>query len=77
MNNLQPPDPLNAIEFYSKYYIIKTSFGIFFFFFHVQEDMNLSENLRQPIRNRDMVTKVDMLCSFKRRQMASQVNQRY
>ena len=35
--------------------------------------MNLSENLREPIRNRDMGTKVDMLCSFKRRQMASQV----
>ena len=74
MNKLQPPDPLNAVEFYNKYYIIKTSFGIFF---HVQEDMNLSENLRQPIRNRDMATKVDMLCSFKRRQMASQVNERY
>lgn len=36
------------------------------------EDMNLSEHLREPIRNRDMWTKVDMLCSFKRRQMASQ-----
>ena len=35
--------------------------------------MNLSENLREPIRNRDMATKVDMLCSFKRRQLASQV----
>ena len=48
-----------------------------FSFFHVQEDMNLSENLREPIRNRDMATKVDMLCSFKRRQLASQVNQCY
>lgn len=75
MNKLQPPDPLNAVEFYNRYYIIKTSFRIFFF--HVQEDMNLSENLRQPIRNRDMATKVDMLCSFKRRQMASQVNERH
>lgn len=36
--------------------------------------MNLSENLREPIRNRDMGTKVDMLCSFKRRQLVSQVN---
>ena len=35
--------------------------------------MNLSENLREPIRNRDMTTKVDMLCSFKRRQLVSQV----
>ena len=39
--------------------------------------MNLSENLREPIRKRDMATKVDMLCSFKRRQLASQVNQCY
>lgn len=39
--------------------------------------MNLSENLREPIRNRDMATKVDMLCSFKRRQMVSQVNEGY
>ena len=37
--------------------------------------MNLSENLREPIRNRDMATKVDMLCSFKRRQLVSQVNE--
>ena len=36
--------------------------------------MNLSENLREPIRKRDMGTKVDMLCSFKRRQLVSQVN---
>lgn len=36
------------------------------------DDMNLSENLRVPIRNRDMTTKVDMLCSFKRRQLVSQ-----
>lgn len=54
----------------------KPCFAIFFCF-HVQEDMNLSESLREPIRNRDMATKLDMLCSFKRRQMASQVNQCY
>ena len=36
--------------------------------------MNLSESLKEPIRNRDMETKVEMLCNFKRRQMASQVN---
>ena len=53
--------------------MVKHCFAIF----HVQEDMNLSENLREPIRNRDMATKVDMLCSFKRRQLASQVNQCY
>ena len=35
--------------------------------------MNLSESLKEPIRNRDMETKVEMLCNFKRRQMASQV----
>ena len=35
--------------------------------------MNLSEGLREPIRNRDMGTKIDMLCSFKRRQLISQV----
>lgn len=38
------------------------------------DDMNLSENLRVPIRNRDMTTKMDMLCSFKRRQLVSQKN---
>lgn len=36
------------------------------------DDMNLSEGLREPIRNRDMGTKIDMLCSFKRRQLISQ-----
>ena len=35
--------------------------------------MNLGENLREPIRKRDMATKVDMLCNFRRRQLASQV----
>ena len=36
--------------------------------------MNLGENLREPIRKRDMATKVDMLCNFRRRQLASQVS---
>lgn len=47
------------------------------FYFVVQDDMNLTENLREPIRSRDMETKVDMLCNFKRRQLVSQVRIQY
>ena len=39
----------------------------------LQEDMNLGENLREPIRKRDMDTKMEMLCNFKRRQFAAKV----
>jgi hypothetical protein len=35
--------------------------------------MNLSEAHRNPIRNRDMSTKMDMMVNFKRRQFASEV----
>ena len=36
--------------------------------------MNLGENLKDPIRKRDMGTKIEMLCNFRRRQLGSQVD---
>lgn len=41
--------------------------------FLYQDEMNLNETHKNPIRSRDMATKMDMMLSFKRRQFASQV----